>query len=393
METIRFAASEMVSGIKFNNWECFRKEASNKVELLERVKMQGKGKAILGRCALILGNIIGIVTVLPLFYSLIVLMIQGGRRPKTSEENGAAEPREARHEEPAQGEQSQMQPQAAVGKSPLGKDENQIPADEGRKQIPSEEEASRLPLKLAQNTPPSVCVHRPAGVHLTTKPQGQAAVQTIEGLYEQAAAADKFEIHGVKVFCSQNRKSTHTQAMAHVNATNPRFETGWGGINAAYSQVFDWSRSPSFQQAMNDAPNAKTGSVIPVEVDPSSVLGSQCKARYLFLALGPDKRLSEWSQEQAANDALRMTYDNIWLNVQNKNIDSIVLCNISTNIFGFNPAKAAPIAVQSLVDKLDEWEQEGKLGTLKYVWFAQFASESISHYRAALRQAVSERQP
>lgn len=391
METIQFAASEMVSGIKFTNWECFRGEAPNKAELLARVKMQGKGKAILGRCALILGNIIGIVTVLPLFYSLIVLMIQRVKQPKTSKENGKAEPLEARHEEPAQGEQSRVQPKEAVGKSPLGKDENQIPADGGAKQIPSAEQASRLPLKLAQNTPPSVSVHRPAGVNPATKRQGRVAVQTIEELYEQAAAEDKFEIHGVKVFCSQNGNSTHTQAMAHVNATNPRFETGWGGINAAYSQVFDWSRSPSFQQAMNDAPNTKTGSVIPVEVDPSSGLGSQCKARYLFLALGPDTRLHEWSQEQAANTALRTTYDNIWLNVQNKNIDSIVLCNISTNIFGFDPAKAAPIAVQSLVEKLDEWKQEGKLGTLKYVWFAQFANESIGHYRAALGQAA--RQP
>lgn len=149
---------------------------------------------------------------------------------------------------------------------------------------------------------------------------------------------------------------------AVVNAANSALRRG-GGVDGAIHRA----AGPELQQACSRIGGCPTGEARITE-------GFALPARWVIHAVGP-----VWHGGGANEDALLADcYRNALLLAEEHHCRSVAFPAISTGIYGFPVQRAAQIAVDTVIDTVDETT------SIEKVVFCCFAEDSVAAHRAAL---------
>lgn len=177
----------------------------------------------------------------------------------------------------------------------------------------------------------------------------------------------------VKIFVYRDENSTKRGADVMVNAANAQMGGG-GGICGAIHNLYNFDNDIKIQQ------EKVFGSKGRVNLLPGEVFTTKCEMKknpkfhcpYLMQVLGPDAR------NLGANDSLNLifAYWNLFRELDRLGAKSVIIPNISTNIFGYSKEKGAAIACTVLRMHLEKHPET----SIETVWFAQYDTASVGYY-------------
>jgi len=161
---------------------------------------------------------------------------------------------------------------------------------------------------------------------------------------------------------------TRLDVDAIVNAANSMLAPGGGVCGAIHRAA-----GPALAEACAKLGGCETGEA---KITPGFLL----PARYVIHAVGP-----VWKGGESGEDRLLAAcYRNSLALAAGHGLASIAFPAISTGIFGFPAARAANIAVATVLDSLRD------APSIKRVVFCCFGKESREHHEAALAAALDE---
>jgi len=161
-----------------------------------------------------------------------------------------------------------------------------------------------------------------------------------------------------------------SDAQAIVNAANTAMRGG-GGVDGA---IHDAAGKELMAELMEVAPHGAETSV------PVLTRGHNLKQEYVIHVAGP-----VWSEARAGEceKLLHSCYRGALEMADEKELASLAFCSISTGIYGYPLALAAPVAVKTIVEYLWEHPQTG----LRRVLFAMFGKEEYEVFCSALKKS------
>jgi O-acetyl-ADP-ribose deacetylase (regulator of RNase III) len=221
----------------------------------------------------------------------------------------------------------------------------------------------------------------------------QEAIKSMAKKYDEAPDDQKYmeeftfpggATQKVFLFFTEDRESISAPSEAIVNAANPTMDGPAAGINAAIWNLYPgkegWRKTAAFAAGL-ERPLAKLQQYRifthegPTYVDRGVRVN---RPAFIFQALGPSvKRKEKPTTEQQKN--LQAAYREIMRKSVRKHINTITIANISTGIYNYPKNAAAAIAVDTVMDKLDDWLNPTDEPI--YIWFAQYDSSSIKYYK------------
>ena len=165
---------------------------------------------------------------------------------------------------------------------------------------------------------------------------------------------------------------THLDVDAIVNAANPSLRGG-GGVDGAIHRA---AGPELLRWCIEHCPQGVDyGQAV---ISP----GFDLKARYVIHAVGPDCR--RFHDEEQCAELLRAAYRNSLALAAEKQMESVAFPNISTGVYAFPKAKAAPIAVETVAEFLERHHFPRR------VVFAVFDAENAQLYRELLGEETTE---
>ncbi len=165
---------------------------------------------------------------------------------------------------------------------------------------------------------------------------------------------------------------TRLDVDAVVNAANPSLRGG-GGVDGA------------IHRAAGPELLAYCTARCPQGIDYGQAVlspGFGLKARYVIHAVGPDCR--RFGDKEKCAGLLRSAYRNSLALAAEKQMESVAFPNISTGIYGFPKAEAAPIAVETVAEFLAQNPFPRR------VIFAVFDAENARLYRELLGEETKD---
>lgn len=109
--------------------------------------------------------------------------------------------------------------------------------------------------------------------------------------------------------------------------------------------------------------------------------GGNLKAKHVIHAIGPIWKGTSPEEEALDREKLYKAYANSLLCASEKELISIAFPSISTGIYGFPVEQAAPIAVQAIVDFVNQTPKN----SIKSITFALWP-DSYTYYEKALKK-------
>ncbi len=161
-----------------------------------------------------------------------------------------------------------------------------------------------------------------------------------------------------------------TDAQALVNAASTAMRGG-GGVDGA---IHDAAGKELMAELMEVAPHGAETSV------PVLTRGHNLKQEYVIHVAGP-----VWNETRAAEceKQLHSCYRGALEVAEEKELESLAFCSISTGIYGYPLALAAPVAIKTVVEYLWAHPQTG----LRRVLFAMYGEEEYDVFRGTLKKA------
>lgn len=161
---------------------------------------------------------------------------------------------------------------------------------------------------------------------------------------------------------------TKIEVDAIVNAANSSL-LGGGGVDGAIHRaggpaILDDCRKIRARQG-----SCKTGEAV-------ITTAGNLPARFLIHTVGPVWR----NGNQGEKELLQLAYYNSLKLAEENNVSSISFPNISTGIYGFPKDEAAPIAIETVKDFLNQER------LIRKVYFVCFDAENYTIYQSLLKQ-------
>ena len=156
------------------------------------------------------------------------------------------------------------------------------------------------------------------------------------------------------------------QADAIVNAANSAL-AGGGGVDGAIHRA----GGPSIMAECDKLHGCPTGSAV-------ATTAGRLKAQYVFHAVGP-------IYHERAEDArlLANAYKTCLTLAEERTLKSIAFPSISTGVYGYPLDKAAPIALSTVIEHIQQPT------SLQQVMFVLFGNDAYAAYKKALAHLVS----
>jgi O-acetyl-ADP-ribose deacetylase (regulator of RNase III) len=173
-----------------------------------------------------------------------------------------------------------------------------------------------------------------------------------------------YTINGITLALQQG-DITKVEADAIVNAANSAL-AGGGGVDGAIHRA----GGPSIMEECRKIGRCPTGSAV-------ATGAGRLKARYVFHAVGP-------IYNDTAEDArlLASAYQACLNLAEQKQIESIAFPSLSTGVYGYPLDEAAPIALKTVVDHIQQPT------SLKQITFVLFGDRAYNAFEQALKKLV-----
>lgn len=155
------------------------------------------------------------------------------------------------------------------------------------------------------------------------------------------------------------------QADAIVNAANSEL-AGGGGVDGAIHRA----GGPAIMQECDKYDGCPTGSAV-------ATTAGRLKAQYVFHAVGP----VYYGRDEDAR-LLASAYRTCLTLAEERKLKSIAFPSISTGIYGYPVEAAAPIALKTVIEHIQE------PSSLQQVMFVLFDGGTYNAYKKALAQFV-----
>ncbi len=167
---------------------------------------------------------------------------------------------------------------------------------------------------------------------------------------------------------AQGDISRQSEVEAVVNAANARLETGGGVAGAIHSAA-----GPGLaQEAKKYAP-----------IEPGEAVitgGHNLPNSHVIHCLGP-----VYGRDKPEDELLTQCYEQALKLAEENNIDSLAFPAISTGAFGYPKEPAARIALQTVIDKMDELSQ------VSYIKFVLYSESDLNLFSRVLQEIIEER--
>lgn len=173
-------------------------------------------------------------------------------------------------------------------------------------------------------------------------------------------------IKNVHIQCIQGDITDQKETQAVVNAANAQLLSGGGVAGAIHKAA-----GPDLEQESSRLAPIKPGQAVVTD-------GYQLPNQYVIHCLGP-----VYGKDEPADELLSDCYRNALKLADKKGIVSIAFPSISTGAFGYPVESAAKVAMQTVLNSLNE------LSSVKTIVFVLFSQSDQEVYKKALQQAQS----
>lgn len=175
----------------------------------------------------------------------------------------------------------------------------------------------------------------------------------------------KRTIEGVTIECRQGDIAGQRDMQAVVNAANAQLRTG-GGVAGAIHRA----AGPGLEKECRPLAPIRPGEAVMTR-------GHNLPNEYVIHCLGP-----VYGQDQPSDELLASCYRNALKRAEEKEVQSVAFCAISTGVFGYPLEAAARVAFKTILDCV------GSLKHVKNIRFVLYSDSDLKVHESVLKEVA-----